>query len=310
MGGTESTQQQSYEFVSSTATASPAEELQMASRRPLSTLPTTTGTTSSMVVPREPEATEWCWQTVWRNLQEANERIAEEERRREAARAAREAERLRIETQRREERIRQEQAARIERERVQAEMERQRVEAARKQAEEKRIRTLSIKLIDCIDRFIRTRSRFDSSQPAVYRCGLSSITQDRDVLAALQETQTIPVLARLTLQQFIELRQNEFKVHGDTRNTNNVSISVARLTPGSSDRMFGSYQCSSCRRKWMSSWSWTDKYQMCNGCNRQCYPYSREELRGGSGSNDQKPHDHSRCQKCKEVGDCTRLGRR
>jgi hypothetical protein len=205
------------------------------------------------------------------------------------------------------ERIRVERAAQAEQTRKRAELERQRAKLERQRAEEKRAQAVVEGLINAIDYYIRTRKRFDCADPTTYRCGLSSIQQDTHVVEALEELLTVPDYNDTTLIEFIQDICDEFAVHEDAKNSSNLLVSVTRLTPGLSDRMFGYYECSSCRREWMSSWSWTDKFQMCNGCDLECYAYCREELRGG-GASDKKPHDHSRCEKCREVGDCTRPG--
>jgi hypothetical protein len=179
-------------------------------------------------------------------------------------------------------------------------------EAERKRIEEaERVSNIYIQLVDSIDYYVRTRNKFDSSNPTAYRCGFSSILQDSDVIAAHRTLCSIPGYNTTALLTFVRNMSKDFKMHEDNY-SNNIFVGVIKLTPGRKDRMFGYYKCSSCRRKWASSWSWMDKFQQCNKCNSKCYAYRRDQLRG-EGTDEYKPHDQARCEKCREVGDCTRF---
>jgi hypothetical protein len=171
--------------------------------------------------------------------------------------------------------------------------------------EAERVSTIYIQLVDSIDYYVRTRNKFDSSNPTAYRCGFSSILQDSDVIAAHRTLCSIPGCNTMALLTLVRNMSKDFKMHEDNY-SNNIFVSVIKLTPGRKDRMFGYYKCSSCRRKWASSWSWMDKFQQCNKCNSKCYAYRRDQLRGER-TDDYKPHDQARCEKCREVGDCTRF---
>ncbi|KAG2496077.1 hypothetical protein HYH03_005995 [Edaphochlamys debaryana] len=101
-------------------------------------------------------------------------------------------------------------------------------------------------------------------------------------------------------------------------------------------RVFGSFKCPDCTRKWLSAFSWADKGQECQRCGTMVYPYEQRPLKKretpegeegvgeGEGAVDDpevakllakidslKPHPEELCQKCQELGyPCTELGAR
>ena len=60
-----------------------------------------------------------------------------------------------------------------------------------------------------------------------------------------------------------------------------------------------------CDRRWESGSTWRDKWQKCQGCESECYPYAQHILHQKEvteGKDDRKPHHINRCQKCIESG--------
>ncbi|XP_063674153.1 zinc finger CCHC domain-containing protein 24-like [Bolinopsis microptera] len=80
-------------------------------------------------------------------------------------------------------------------------------------------------------------------------------------------------------------------------------------------RVFGHFQCPSCKRGWQSGNSWANNGQMCNKCNVMVYPYQQKPLEKVAGGEDKcnptVSHPQGLCGKCKKLGyPCTRLGTR
>ncbi|KAL0491970.1 zinc finger CCHC domain-containing protein [Acrasis kona] len=77
-------------------------------------------------------------------------------------------------------------------------------------------------------------------------------------------------------------------------------------TPYQGDkRVYGYFQCSSCRRKWESGNSWANKGQECKRCDVIVYPYSQKPLKKveeDSKIDQTKEHPMELCEMCKELG--------
>ena len=153
-------------------------------------------------------------------------------------------------------------------------------------------------LVDDIDFYIRTRANFDSRNPLAYKCSCSSIRQDQNVVASLQDLNDY---GTISLLNFIQQR-DEF-----ISNYSGTQISVKYKTPfqgENSHRVFGSFKCNNCHREWSSASTWKDKWQKCQGCESKCYPYTQHVLDRNDDTNndDRRPHQMNRCQKCIELG--------
>jgi len=172
------------------------------------------------------------------------------------------------------------------------------VEAERKAVEAEMSR-IAAELISKIDYFIRTRNRFDSRYPLAYRCALGSINQDGDVRAILQALATYN---NISLMDFIR-QQRSFMCYEDS---SNAQVSVKYKTPFQGQiRVYGYFRCGNCDRRWESGSTWRDKWQKCQGCESECYPYAQRILHQKEvteGKDDRKPHHMDRCQKCIESG--------
>jgi hypothetical protein len=141
-----------------------------------------------------------------------------------------------------------------------------------------------------INKFIRTRSRFNSSDPYNYQIDIAQ------VIHATNED-CPPFINQGDRKQFI-LACGHFK------NAGNGKIAVAHLTPmrkGKKGKYYGKYMCN-CGRQWSSAHSWRDKYQKCQSCESPTYPYEQENLKVDYNSQGNQPHDMRRCEKCIELG--------
>jgi hypothetical protein len=155
------------------------------------------------------------------------------------------------------------------------------------------------RLVIQIDLYIRTRQRFDCRDPRSYKCSISSLFEDSEVVDALSDYMTF--FPGSTLLQFVVSRNDRFVVE------NNNRIGVFCLTPfqgGTSHRVFGYFKCSQCRKRWHSASTWRNKWQKCQSCESKCYPYKQHPLLLGDHDNNEslRPHDMGRCQKCQELG--------
>jgi hypothetical protein len=151
-----------------------------------------------------------------------------------------------------------------------------------------------------IDLFIRTRNKFDSSEPSKYNCALSAIIDECEIevqsimdqlRGQLQAPITINISGSIQTWEFKQcvrfdesgiglpdedddetywwgkavfwvLERSDAFYFDDERNT----VSVCHLTPfrgTSTHRVFGEYKCSKCRRTWSSAYSFCDKWQRC-----------------------------------------------
>ena len=145
-----------------------------------------------------------------------------------------------------------------------------------------------------VDSFIRTRRKFDTSQPTQYSCRIDTIESE--------------------LESRIEPSFDEWRklVHAfaGTRfalSRDRQSVSVRHLTPfqgESSHRVFGYFRCA-CGKRWKSAGTWKDTWQKCKACETQVYPHEQHILERTGAEEDEgerRPHDMSRCQRCCEKG--------
>jgi hypothetical protein len=166
---------------------------------------------------------------------------------------------------------------------------------------------------DAMDEHIRTRRKFDSSDPSSYACAVPTPLLEevvdprlfrRDYLRAHTEPYTIMEIIKLHSQG----PDSRFIIDRSAQ-----TIRVRQLTPYQGDksvRQFGEFKCSACSREWKSAGSWRDKWQACKGrngkeCDTIAYPYRQRPLmHDGSAIDDgeKRPHDMTRCEKCIEKG--------
>jgi hypothetical protein len=175
-----------------------------------------------------------------------------------------------------------------------------RLELHQREMQIQRKRKVAENLICRIDLHIRTRSSFDCRDPLRYKCSVSSIQQDNDVQLAVISYEEV-FLHGLVLLEFILSRPDRFAVDNPNR------IGVSCLTPfqGSiTHRVFGYFKCLQCGRPWNSASTWQNKWQKCQSCESQCYPYKQHPLLVGDRENQEslRPHDKGRCQRCRELG--------
>jgi hypothetical protein len=241
-----------------------------------------------------------------RRIREAEEarRLEEERQASELREKIRQAHLAKLQAERkleheRQERLRDEQALR--RRQEQEALERRRLELARLKAEEERraARALYVanareELATQIDEYIRTRKNFDDSDPLSYRCDISSIVAQFE---SKRNKDAIPE----SIVEFVH-SHIRFVVEG-------TKVGVRYLTPfqgADTHRVFGYFSCSECNRTWSSAASWKNKWQKCQHCETKIYPYRQHVLEkrdeGEITTDSRRPHDMSRCQKCKELG--------
>jgi len=149
-----------------------------------------------------------------------------------------------------------------------------------------------------VDTFIRTRRRFDTTQPLKYFCQLRLIENE---LRSRFEPSFDNWRGLLAAYEGIN-----FAFSADRQ-----SVRVMHLTPfqgESSHRVFGEFRCP-CNKRWVSAGTWKDKWQQCQGCEKKVYPHVQHTLerrsradREDDGEQERQPHDMSRCQKCREKG--------
>jgi len=146
------------------------------------------------------------------------------------------------------------------------------------------------------DSFIRTRRRFDTTQPLQYFCQLHLFESE---LGSHIQGSGFDNWRGL-LAEYEGIR---FVFSADAQ-----SVRVMHLTPfqgESSHRVFGEFRCP-CGKQWRSAATWKDKWQQCQGCEARVYPHVQHALkvadRGDDDEQWRRPHDMSRCQKCRERG--------
>ena len=87
-----------------------------------------------------------------------------------------------------------------------------------------------------------------------------------------------------------------------------MASNTSQNEPGEIDfRMFGQLQCEDCGRSWYSGNTWNDYAQDCNSCLGKGFPIWRRPLEKRKILEKRPPHDKAKCEKCAEVGDCTKL---
>lgn len=117
-----------------------------------------------------------------------------------------------------------------------------------------------------IDKYIRTRKKFDSAHPLKYKCNLSSIVN-------ACEKCRLGLNISQTIHTFIENNPNHFKIDKQC----NVSVKHNTLYQGK-ERVYGYFKCSKCNNKWSSGDSRANKWQQCKKCKHRVYPYSQTKL--------------------------------
>lgn len=145
-----------------------------------------------------------------------------------------------------------------------------------------------------IDCYIRSRNDYDSAIPQRYGCPMSLIVEScescRDSYPLV--TITIPDLIRSS-PRFCWNRSND-------------RVSLNFTTPfqdSDNERVYGYFKCSNCNKTWESAYSWKNKWQQCNSCETNIYPYYQCSLgKAGKKLNDLTSHDVMRCQLCLELG--------
>lgn len=217
----------------------------------------------------------------------------------------------------RERRIREEVARERERERERRISE----EAAREleaRERERRIREEALDkalqgVIDEVNFYIRTRNRFDSSDPRSYSCGINGPKDCQDVMTNLKLYNFRRRELQLPVQTFLEFVAS---CHHFKYVPTSQTIRVAYLTPfqgADSHRVFGYFECSGatgCGRSWRSGSSWKNKWQQCQKCERKCYPYNQHALEMRDDDEPSLlPHQKERCEKCIELGRLCAPGR-
>jgi hypothetical protein len=176
-----------------------------------------------------------------------------------------------------------------------------------------------------IDHFIRTRRKFNTSEPLEYACQFQTIENEcgKDIAELLgpedvphiDNRRCLPLTVRAVVEFHSDLTSSHhrFSVVGS-------SAKVSHLTPlwgiSAEHRVYGLFECkgvvggSVCGRRWESAASWKDKWQKCQGCEAAVYPHEqhereRREKAGDDPTEEQdnrRPHDMGRCQKCRELG--------
>ena len=225
----------------------------------------------------------------------------------------------REELERRRQQQREELELRRQQQRVELELRRQqqREELERKKQqqqqrkEQEEWRKATAKACDIIDRFIRTRRKFNPSDPLEYACFLRTIADhcDEDVSKLIGANDvshlTRDIIASVPLTtEFVITRYSSQRTENDRRfvQRSGDKFGVAHLTPHQGDnRVFGYFHCL-CGNRWASAGSWKDKWQVCKQCRGGIYPCIQEKLLNGSGdSYSTAPHNESGCQKCIEL---------
>ena len=200
------------------------------------------------------------------------------------------------------ERAREQRSAALESQRLQRLLEKQaREEREERQRRERALREREIELTEDIDFYIRTRRRFDSRTPLAFLCNISSVAQDPAIITSLANVNRLSVEGgydETSLREFI--KDNESLVLQRNK------IGVRHLTPfqgAVTHRVFGYFCCLSCKRDWQSAATYTNRWQKCKACEAKCYPYEQHVLeRSQQQSDNLRPHDTGRCERCIELG--------
>ena len=149
-----------------------------------------------------------------------------------------------------------------------------------------------------VDTFIRTRRKFDTTQPLKHFCQIHLIESNlrSRIEPRFDNWQRLLAAYEGIMFAFSADRQ---------------SVRVMHLTPfqgESTHRVFGEFRCS-CGKRWKSAGTWKDKWQQCQACEAKVYPHEQHTLERSSsaykeddGEQERRPHDMSRCQKCREKG--------
>lgn len=158
-------------------------------------------------------------------------------------------------------------------------------------------------LLDGIDFYMRTRRRFDSRKPLDFSCNIGSISQDKtitDYLNAYNEAFAAIGYDKINIRTVIEANEKAFSCIDDT-------VRLRYLTPFQGDeshRVFGYFECGSCKREWASASTWKNKWQKCQRCESKCFPYQQHPLDISDHDHDhdeRRPHGDKRCQRCLEM---------
>ncbi|CAD5116806.1 DgyrCDS5653 [Dimorphilus gyrociliatus] len=75
-------------------------------------------------------------------------------------------------------------------------------------------------------------------------------------------------------------------------------------------RVYGEFQCSNCKKKWVSGYSWANTAQLCANCKCEVFPHVQKKLIKSNVPLDEVPimHKSELCKKCIESGHfCRRL---
>jgi len=183
---------------------------------------------------------------VREEVRQSEIRTAERERERErrAQVQADEARRREVREEVRQSEIRTAERKRERRAQVQAD------EARRREVEKSRQQRITEEIAQKIDLFIRSRRRFNSSQPLEYACDIVTIERE-----CHPEAHTVIAVYNGT----------KFSVA-----SNCMAVRVRCLTPFQGEdthRVFGYFRCG-CNNKWHSAATWKDKWQKCKKCEK------------------------------------------
>jgi hypothetical protein len=170
---------------------------------------------------------------------------------------------------------------------------------------------------DIVDACIRTRNKFNSSDPLAYKVSFNQLENgcggEIGKLLSLRDVPNIddyykrfiPLNVGTVVTFYAEQHRvdHRFRLDGE-------DVKVSRLTPfqgDSSHRVFGSYKCFNCGKRWESAGSWRDRWQQCKQCDTEAYPYKQKALDRRNDDDDQyqenkRPHDMDRCEECRKRG--------
>lgn len=148
--------------------------------------------------------------------------------------------------------------------------------------------------IDCL---IRTCPEFDSTRPL--NCLIP--------FASLQAQYRKKNKARMDEETIRDIQQSKRFAYNSQTRTISVTFSTPRRSMKSNNeprKWYGSFKCP-CGKRWDSAHSWTGCWQKCKSCNQEVYPCQQELLQiGEEVSDSKKPHDDSRCQRCRQLKRC------
>lgn len=75
-------------------------------------------------------------------------------------------------------------------------------------------------------------------------------------------------------------------------------------------RVYGEFQCPTCKKRWVSGYSWANTAQLCSNCRKEVFPHIQKKLIKSNAQVDEVPkmHKSDLCKKCIETGHfCRRL---